>query len=227
MKKQAKKSKIHPFAPGGVKLMTDYLNKIDGLISSSDQREMLKRRFEMLIETGNVTENDPAMIKAMQILRQLNPDEKALAERGIRVSVEGIAHERMKNDPEGQRISEEIRRLEKDKYELEDDEYYPIDEMPDDLRQLNDQWDRRNREIEADILREHGEHELADMYLDDEAYKADLAERMKELNERLQEMKPGEPTDLQKMPLKTRMDIVTDATDRDEVTDSHGITEQA
>jgi len=231
MKKQAKTSKIRrPSAPGGVKLATDILNKIDGLISDvpingGDKREALKRRFEMLLETSD--QDEFAMIKAAQILRQINPREAAFAERIIITTVGSIVFDGLDDDKEIQRIRAKIRKLEKEKYQLEDDEYYTIDEMPDDLRKLNDQWNRRHREMEADIFRQFGEHDLANLYLNDEAYKAYRAGWMEELNERLQEKNLDDPTDFQKMPPKTYIDIIAEIKKDQQVTDSHGATEQA
>lgn len=204
MKKQSKTKR--PSAPEGMKLTTDYLNSINGLISSADQHEALQRRFEMLMETSD-EDDDSAKIKAAQLLRQIRPEEDDYVKQIIRMYVEMMAAERLNDDPEIQRLREEIDRLEKDKYGLEEDEYYPIDEMPDDLRELNDQWNRRMREIEAEILREHGEDALADLYLDDEAYKADLDERMNKLREHLNAKHPDDPTDFNEMPEKTLRDI--------------------
>mgnify|MGYP000924584136 FL=1 len=77
-----------------------------------------------------------------------------------------IAHDRMETDPDLARISAAAKKKEKE-YGLKEGEYWPRGEAPDDVEELNNKWERRTREIEAEVLREFGEDEMADALLAD------------------------------------------------------------
>ena len=52
-------------------------------------------------------------------------------------------------------------------YGAKEDETWAEGEAPDDVEELNNKWERRTREIEAEVLREFGEDEMADALLAD------------------------------------------------------------
>ena len=96
--------------------------------------------------------------------KELGDDEGFSA---IAFFLDDIAEKRKETDTELARISRAIDRKEKD-YGLGKDEDWPPGEAPDDVEKLRAAYDARSSQIDIDVMREHGEDEMADLFLNDE-----------------------------------------------------------
>lgn len=65
-------------------------------------------------------------------------------------------------------ISAKMRAIEK-REGLTDDEYWQLDDAPEDYQALADEWDDRADELRVQLFRLFDEHEMADLYLNDRA----------------------------------------------------------
>jgi len=106
------------------------------------------------------------MIRAGQAMRDAGKDID-FANLTICIGAENIAEDRIKTDAGLARISAAIKKKEK-KYGLKEDEYWPPGEAPDDVETLQAAFNKRCRQIMADVLREFGEDEMAAALLADE-----------------------------------------------------------
>ncbi len=123
-------------------------------------REKVKRSM-----TG-VEDDRVGILRAGQAMRDAGVD-LAFAYMSICMGAEDIAADREKTDAELARISAAIRKREKESG-LKEGEFWPRGKGPDDVKALNVAFEKRCRQIEADVLREYGEDEMADALLADE-----------------------------------------------------------
>jgi hypothetical protein len=82
----------------------------------------------------------------------------------IVAAAEVIAEDLYVTDAELRRIGEAIEVASK-AHGLKENEHWPEGEGPDDVQELEAQWDRRSHAILAAVLREHGETDAADLLL--------------------------------------------------------------
>jgi hypothetical protein len=75
---------------------------------------------------------------------------------------ESVLLQAVEEDAELVRLREEIVAVES-AHGLVDGEYWPVDEGPDDWRELNEQWDARADAVVVDALRRHHHDELAEL----------------------------------------------------------------
>ena len=101
--------------------------------------------------------------QAARNARDIDPD---LAFYMITLLFDNFCGERYEDDPKLKKITAKIRDIEK-REGLKDDEYFARGEEPDDLEKAEDEWDQRHTEIQASIMRDHGEGDMADLYLND------------------------------------------------------------
>jgi len=123
-------------------------------------REKVKRTL------SGCENQDEGMIRAGQAMRDAAIDVD-FANMTICCGAEDIAADRVKTDAELAKISRTIDAAEK-AHGLGKDEYWPQGEAPDDVETLRAAYTKRSRQIEADVLREFGENEMADALLADE-----------------------------------------------------------
>ena len=123
-------------------------------------REKVKRSM-----TG-VEDDRVGILRAGQAMRDAGVD-LAFAYMSICMGAEDIAADREKTDAGLAKISRAIDAANKT-HGLKEGEYWPRGEAPDDVEKLNAAYERRVREIEAAVLREYGENEMADALLADE-----------------------------------------------------------
>ncbi len=107
------------------------------------------------------------MLRAGQAMRDAGVDVD-FAHFSICFGVEGIADKRITADAELARISAAIKKREKEEG-LAEGEFWPRGAGPKDVRALHAAYEKRCRQITADVLREYGENEMADALLADEA----------------------------------------------------------
>jgi hypothetical protein len=125
-------------------------------------------REKLLTILSSRDENkDERIVRAGQIIKDAGIDVD-FGNASICFGAEHIAEDRIKDDAERVRISAAIRKKEKE-YGLKEDEYWPAGEAPDDVETLRAAHDKRCRQIEADVLREFGEYEMASALMADEA----------------------------------------------------------
>lgn len=115
---------------------------------------------------AGVEDTSVGILRAGQIMRDADIDVD-FALFSICMGAEGIAADREKTDAGLARISRAIDAANKT-HGLKEGEYWPRGEAPDDVEELNVAFERRVREIEAAVLREYGENEMADALLADE-----------------------------------------------------------
>jgi hypothetical protein len=116
---------------------------------STDDKESGIIKCLQIQREGGAYDRDPEVFFAM-MAQATNPE----------------ADKRMYDDAEIKRIHEASHAVNK-AHGLEPDEYFPIEERPDDVKALDDAFERRLHEIHADVLREHGETDMADLLLND------------------------------------------------------------
>jgi hypothetical protein len=120
--------------------------------------------------------DEEGIIRCAQIQRDEGGASKEESSHRIAFMAENIAIERIKKDKEIKRIGQAIDAAKK-AYGLKDDEYWPRGEGPEDVEQLDDEWDRRFDAIFAAVLREHGEDAMADLLITDKKAFHDLCEK--------------------------------------------------
>ncbi len=108
-----------------------------------------------------------AVLRAGQAMRDAGRNVD-FANMSICMGAEDIAADREKTDAGLAKISRATAKKKKG-YGLKDDEYWPLNEAPDDVKALLAAFTERCRRIEADVLREFGENDMADALLADEA----------------------------------------------------------
>lgn len=171
--------------------------KIGDIIHGLEPDDIIRRRIEMLLATNDISDIDSRM-KVAKLVRQINPTPTGLeaADAFVINAVDSseVYQAARESDDDLKRIIRKIRKLEKEKYGLEDDQFFLLTDMPDDLKALNDQYDRRMRAIQAGIMRQYGEDRLADMYEDPVAYKAFFDERITRIRERMADMEDDPDT---------------------------------
>jgi len=188
-RKPTRTTKKQSPVPNGMLTITKLQQLID---SVSDPTSAFKRQAEMIVETYDWSgKDDGETIKFAQTMRKLirgqavpNQEDSTLyfqLEGMLLGTVETMAEEMLRTDPEIQRIDRAVKKLEKEKYKLSDDEYFENDDMPEDLERLHDQWLHRFHALEADILRQHGEDELANIYQNPAAYEKFHDGRMRQI----------------------------------------------
>jgi len=111
-------------------------------------------------------EDSEGILRVGQAMRDAGED-PALAYLSICIGTEDIAWNRLDSDAEIARICDAIRKKEA-AYGLKEDEYWPQNEAPADVEKLRAAFSKRCRQIEADVLREFGEDEMAAELLADE-----------------------------------------------------------
>lgn len=138
----------------------------------------LMKRLEVMVEEASDTGSDDARALAIAALANNRADggclelAKALRQTGeadqavvfflISRSVECAFSERIEKDPELMKINRQIdHRRQADG--LNEDEFWPAGEAPDDIEELQAAWDGRMYEMKIAILREWGEVEMADL----------------------------------------------------------------
>lgn len=85
----------------------------------------------------------------------------------IAFALDNLAEERKEKDAELARINAAIQTKEKEAG-LAEDECWPAGEAPEDVEALRSEFDERCRQIDAEVMREHGEAAMADLFLNDE-----------------------------------------------------------
>lgn len=162
MKKQNKKTAMTPADEGGqlLGIAARIMNLSAAAEPVSSWRDKVNRAL-----TGSPTREE-GLIRAGQAMKAASVDVD-LANIAICMGIEGIAKNRIQTDAELARISAAIDQKENE-YGLKKDEYWPRDEAPDDVEELRARWERRAVEINADVLREFGEVEMAEALLANE-----------------------------------------------------------
>ena len=85
-----------------------------------------------------------------------------------RVILNSIDYFGRTHPPELEELGRKIEQIER-AHGLAADEFWRRGEGPADWQELNDQWARQHEEFQAQLMREHGEKEMADLFLNDRA----------------------------------------------------------
>jgi hypothetical protein len=124
-------------------------------------------RERTLAALDDPNENE-GLIRACQIQRDAETLDAGEAFFLIYYCASCIALEIYETDAQLKRIVKAIEAAEK-AYGLEDGEYWPIGEAPDDVEKFRAAWDRRADVILASVFRKHGEADMGTLLLADRA----------------------------------------------------------
>lgn len=138
--------------------------RIMKLSADAEPNRSWREKVKAALSGGD--DRSDGMIRAGQAMQDAGIDVD-FANMTICLGVEDIANDREKADAELARISRAIAAANK-AHGLGEDEYWPRGEAPDDVEKLNASFERRAREINADVFRKFGENEMADALLADE-----------------------------------------------------------
>jgi len=109
-------------------------------------------------------ENSLDLVRSVRDMRTADEDEAFFF---MTFALDNLAEERKAADAELIRLSKAIDAKYKE-YGAAEDEYWPDGEAPEDMEELRTAYDERSRQIDAAVMREHGEDGMADLFLNDE-----------------------------------------------------------
>ena len=138
--------------------------RLQAKIQSLDIRDL-----EMQVRQAHTEgDEDVGILRATQILRDAGRYDQDQAFYLIFWSAERLASRRQEADQELNRISQLLDTIE-EREGLEEDEDFRLDDLGTsaDWQALAAKWSRRVTEIQAAVLREHGEDDMADLLLTD------------------------------------------------------------
>lgn len=133
---------------------------------TANSKASWRNMFESCLDTDLEGEEFKRhMTRALQMRRDAlgTADAEADFRRSLITLAEEITFDR-DNDAELVRISNEMRAIE-EREGLEDGEFWMLGEGPDDFILLDEEYERRMHEIQADVFRQYGEDEMADAIL--------------------------------------------------------------
>jgi len=149
---------IKPSAPGeAAAIMKTFMNleRIKGKIAPTEADFLSDHdRWESLLD----------LTRSVRDMGTTDEDEAFFY---MTYTMDQLAEERKEADAELIRLSKAIDAKYKE-YGAAEDDYWPDGEAPEDMEELRTAYDERSRQIDAAVMREHGEGGMADLYLNDE-----------------------------------------------------------
>lgn len=154
----SKRQAIKPAAPGQaaafMKTFMD-LERIKGIVAPGEADFLSDHdRWENMID----------LARSVRDMGTADEDEAFFY---MTIALDSLAEERIQTDAELVRLSNAIDAKYKE-YGAAEDDYWPDGEAPEDMEELRTAYDERSRQIDAAVMREHGEAGMADLYLTDE-----------------------------------------------------------
>lgn len=151
------------------------VNRLRTLAAPLEQTARMASWRERSVAALLSTNRHEGLILATQIQREVGAIDADMAFHVIGLQAETIAWDGpLQHDAELTRLGEAIQAAER-AYGLAEDQYWTRGEAPQEVETLQTAWEKRAREIEAQVLRDRGEDAMADLLL---ASPDEYAERM-------------------------------------------------
>ena len=157
MKNKTKKTTKKPAEPDlttSIRKTFMNLERIKGMLGHDADRLTIHDRMEIMLDRARKNQDAGLADEAACFFFKT-------------IALDRLSEERIMKDAELARISADIEKQEKE-YGLKEDEDWPAGEAPENVEALRAVYNERCHQITIDVMREHGEDEIADLFQDNE-----------------------------------------------------------